>query len=100
MIKDGVMKSTMAKIGMLFAKPVFMDIKEATNPDKQGGAPLLGVRGVTVISHGKSSPNAMYNAVRVARAMVKTSMNDKIAQEAARLAEVLREEPANEDSIV
>jgi glycerol-3-phosphate acyltransferase PlsX len=96
MIKDGVMQSVPAKLGMLLAKPVFKRIKHDTDPDKQGGAPLLGVRGVSIISHGRSSPFAMYNAVRNARAMVKASVNDKIAQRAAELAETLKEAEAED----
>lgn len=40
-----------------------------------GGAPLLGVRGVSVIAHGKSSPMALKNAVKVAVRAVESRMN-------------------------
>jgi glycerol-3-phosphate acyltransferase PlsX len=40
-----------------------------------GGAPLLGVRGVSVIAHGKSSPMALKNAVKVAVRAVDSRMN-------------------------
>ena len=48
-----------------------------------GGAPLLGVKGVSIISHGKSSPRAIKNAVKVAAQAVVSGMN---AQIGARLA--------------
>ncbi len=48
-----------------------------------GGAPLLGVKGVSIISHGKSSPRAIKNAVKVAAQAVVSGMNDQIG---ARLA--------------
>ncbi|GAC1654964.1 MAG: phosphate acyltransferase PlsX [Gemmatimonadaceae bacterium] len=48
-----------------------------------GGAPLLGVRGVSIISHGKSSPRAIKNALRVAAQAVGSRMNDHVG---ARLA--------------
>jgi phosphate acyltransferase len=48
-----------------------------------GGAPLLGVKGVSIISHGKSSPRAIKNAVKVAAQAVVSRMNDQIG---ARLA--------------
>jgi len=48
-----------------------------------GGAPLLGVKGVSIISHGKSSPRAIKNAVEVAAQAVVSGMNDQIG---ARLA--------------
>jgi len=43
-----------------------------------GGAPLLGVRGVSIICHGNSSPRAMKNAIKVAVRAVETRMNDQI----------------------
>src|SRR6202162_2471748 len=43
-----------------------------------GGAPLLGVRGVSIICHGNSSPRAIKNAVKVAVRAVETGMNDQI----------------------
>jgi glycerol-3-phosphate acyltransferase PlsX len=45
-----------------------------------GGAPLLGVRGVSIICHGNSSPRAIKNAVKVAVRAVETGMNDQIGQ--------------------
>jgi len=45
-----------------------------------GGAPLLGVRGVSIICHGNSSPRAIKNAIKVAVRAVETGMNDQIGQ--------------------
>jgi glycerol-3-phosphate acyltransferase PlsX len=45
-----------------------------------GGAPLLGVQGVSIICHGNSPPRAIKNAVKVAVRAVETRMNDHIAQ--------------------
>jgi glycerol-3-phosphate acyltransferase PlsX len=45
-----------------------------------GGAPLLGVRGVSIISHGKSSPRAIKNALHVALQAVESRMNDHIGR--------------------
>jgi glycerol-3-phosphate acyltransferase PlsX len=45
-----------------------------------GGAPLLGVRGVSIICHGNSSPHAIKNAIKVAVRAVETGMNDQIGQ--------------------
>jgi glycerol-3-phosphate acyltransferase PlsX len=54
-----------------------------------GGAPLLGVKGISIISHGKSSPRALKNALLVALRAVETRMNDHIGR---RLAQSLPEE--------
>jgi glycerol-3-phosphate acyltransferase PlsX len=47
---------------------------------EHGGAPLLGVRGVSIISHGKSSPRAIKNAIRAAVRAVDSRMNEHIGR--------------------
>jgi len=47
---------------------------------EHGGAPLLGVNGVSIISHGKSSPRAIMNALKVAVQAVETQMNEHIGR--------------------
>lgn len=53
------------------------------HPDSVGGALLLGVKGVCVISHGSSSADAMVNAIRVAHEMVEVEMVDHLTAAAA-----------------
>jgi glycerol-3-phosphate acyltransferase PlsX len=53
---------------------------------EHGGAPLLGVRGVSIISHGKSSPNAIKNAVLVALRAVESRMTEHIGRRLAQSA--------------
>jgi glycerol-3-phosphate acyltransferase PlsX len=47
---------------------------------EHGGAPLLGVKGVSIIAHGKSSPRAIKNALKAAAQAVTSGMNDLIGQ--------------------
>ena len=47
---------------------------------EHGGAPLLGVRGVSIIAHGKSGPRAIKNALKAASRAVSSGMNDLIGQ--------------------
>ncbi len=47
---------------------------------EHGGAPLLGVNGVSIISHGKSSPRAIKNAIKVAVQAIETRMNEHIGR--------------------
>ncbi|MES2522154.1 MAG: phosphate acyltransferase PlsX [Gemmatimonadota bacterium] len=54
--------------------------------DEYGGAPLLGVGGVSIISHGKSSPRALMNAIHVAVRAVESGMTEAIGR---RLAETM-----------
>jgi glycerol-3-phosphate acyltransferase PlsX len=51
---------------------------EGFDSSEYGGAPLLGVRGVSIICHGNSSPRAIKNAIKVAVRAVETGMNDQI----------------------
>lgn len=68
-----------AIIGML-AKPFMKRIYEKINYEEFGGALLLGVKGITVISHGRSKAYAIKNAVRVAKEAVEKGINRKISE--------------------
>jgi glycerol-3-phosphate acyltransferase PlsX len=54
-------------------------------PDNTGGALLLGVNGVCVISHGASSSTAIFNACRVARDCVTAHVVDRLTDAAREL---------------
>ena len=69
---------TAREAGKMLA-PALGDMAEELHPDSVGGAVLLGVRGVCVISHGASSAAAVMNAIKVAREMVTTGMVGHIA---------------------
>ena len=60
-----------------------MTIKKALRSldySEHGGAPLLGVKGVSIICHGRSSPTAIKNAIKVAVRAVDSRMNDHIGR--------------------
>ena len=64
--------------------PALDGMARELHPDSVGGALLLGVRGVCVISHGSSSAAAMMNAIGVAREMVIAQMVDHLVDTARR----------------
>ena len=66
-------------IGLL-AKPFMSRIYTRINYEEFGGALLLGVKGITVISHGRSKAYAIKNAVRVAKEAVVNDVNRQIAE--------------------
>jgi glycerol-3-phosphate acyltransferase PlsX len=66
MIKEEVKGSWMAKTAYLLARGAVNDIKKKLDYSEYGGAPLLGVDGVVIIGHGRSSPKAVKNAIRLA----------------------------------
>ena len=55
-----------------------LPLYQEVDPDQQGGAMLLGVNGVCIISHGSSSATAVVNAVRVARDLVEHGVVDRL----------------------
>ena len=59
--------------------PVLLPLNEQLDPESYGGAMLLGIDGVCIISHGSSSAKAIVNAVRVAREMVDARLVDRLA---------------------
>jgi glycerol-3-phosphate acyltransferase PlsX len=80
-----VVKSLFAAIGRPEYKvhadalmPAFLDLYSQFDPDSTGGAMLLGLNGVCIISHGSSSARAMVNGIKVARDMVQGDIVEKI----------------------
>ena len=63
--------------------PHLLPIAEELDPENTGGAMLLGVDGVCVISHGSSSANAVVNAVRVAHELAASGLVGRIARAVA-----------------
>ena len=53
---------------------------------EHGGAPLLGVKGVSIICHGRSSPRAIKNAIKIAVQAVDSKMNEHIGRRLERAA--------------
>jgi len=62
--------------------PALDQMVSELHPDSVGGALLLGVKGICVISHGSSSPAAIVNAIRVAHEMVEVGMVDHLTSAA------------------
>ena len=80
MLKQEFKADILGKIIGLLAKPFMKRIYTKINYEEFGGALLLGVKGITVISHGRSKAYAIKNAVRVAKHAVETGVNEKIAK--------------------
>jgi len=81
LIKDKINNSGLfQKIGALLLNPVFKELKKATDYAEYGGAPLLGVNGCVIISHGKSNAKAIKNAIFQAVRYVENNVNEKISE--------------------
>jgi phosphate acyltransferase len=81
MLKKAIKSSLTSQIGYALSKRAFDDFRKRTDYSETGGAPLLGVRGITVIGHGRSNANAIKNAIRVAGDLCRSRVNEKIEQE-------------------
>jgi phosphate acyltransferase len=66
MLKREISSVSTGRIGYLMMKPAIRNFKRRTDYDEYGGAPLLGINGTSIISHGRSSSKAIKNALRVA----------------------------------
>lgn len=64
LLKREIKKSPLALLGAWLMKSRLQHIKKLADYSEYGGAPLLGVNGVVMISHGRSSPKAIKNAIR------------------------------------
>jgi glycerol-3-phosphate acyltransferase PlsX len=79
LIKNEIYSSgILQKIGAFLLKPVFKALKKATDYAEYGGAPLLGVNGCVIISHGKSNSKAIKNAIFQAIKYVENDVTKKI----------------------
>lgn len=81
LIKEEVKKSILATIAGLFLKPVFKKLKQRLNYEEYGGAPLLGVDGVVIIGHGRSTSLAIKNAILTAVRYIERDVNSHIKDE-------------------
>lgn len=79
-LKDELKRSPIRLLGALLSKGAFTAIKNRTSTDEYGGTPLLGVNGICIKAHGNSSPRALRNAIRVARAAVEQRVNERIIE--------------------
>ena len=66
MLKREIADIATGRIGYLLMKPALRNFRKKTDYDEYGGAPLLGINGTCIISHGRSSAKAIRNAVKAA----------------------------------
>jgi glycerol-3-phosphate acyltransferase PlsX len=62
-------------------KPAFYALKRRVDYAEYGGAPLLGVDGISIISHGRSSARAIRNAIGVAAKFAEGEVNKHIRED-------------------
>jgi len=79
LMKQYIRKSLPAKIGaLMMRKKVFVNMKKEVDKDEYGGAPLLGIDGCAIISHGASNAKAIKNAIFQAITYTSSGVNKEI----------------------
>ncbi|MGP1485159.1 MAG: phosphate acyltransferase PlsX [Campylobacter sp.] len=85
-IKRQAKKSIVAMTGSILMKKVFTLLKKQVSYDEYGGAPLIGVDGCVIISHGKSNSKAIKNAIFQAINFANSNINKVIKDELSHFA--------------
>lgn len=80
-IKNKIKESFLTRMAGAVLAPGLLDLKKKLDYEEYGGAPLLGLNGVCIISHGKSKAKAIKNAIRVAKRMVLNNVVMEIKEE-------------------
>jgi phosphate acyltransferase len=84
-LKESLKATITRQVGYLLSRSAFIDFKKRIDHTEYGGAPLLGVKGVCIITHGSSNANAIKNAVRVAAESAERQINGAIERGLASL---------------
>lgn len=87
-LKQKIGRRIHSNIGAFLLKSSFKRVKRSYDWEEYGGVPLLGVNGVIIICHGKSSPKAIKNAVLEAEKTVERKVNQHIETELESLGEL------------
>lgn len=82
-LKKECFKGPSRIMGAILLKGAFKSLKQQLDPDIYGGAPLLGVPGAVIITHGSSSHKAIYHAVRVGANAARNDVSGLIAKQIA-----------------
>jgi glycerol-3-phosphate acyltransferase PlsX len=89
MLREELGANAMRRTGALLSKGAFAAMKDRINPERYGGAPLLGLRGNILKAHGSSNRNAIKSAIRAAGEIIKADMNQRIEADIARANDLL-----------
>jgi glycerol-3-phosphate acyltransferase PlsX len=81
LIKEIAAESFLSRFGYALLRPAFGRYKKRMDYAEFGGASLLGVNGICIISHGRSSGRAIKNAIRVAKEIFEGRVNEHIQQD-------------------
>ncbi len=79
-VKEGMMTSLRSKIGALLVKPALKNTLKAFDVEQYGGAPMLGLNGLVVKTHGSSKANEIKNSILQCVTFTEQDINQKIKE--------------------
>lgn len=79
-VKNGMMKSLRSKIGALLVKPALKETLKSFDASQYGGAPLLGLNGLVVKTHGNSKANEVKNSIIQCVTFKEQNINEKVKE--------------------
>ena len=80
MVKKGLMSSFRSKLGALLIKPALKSTLKSFDATEYGGAPLLGLKGLVVKTHGSSKANEVKNSIIQCISFKEQGISDKIKE--------------------
>lgn len=89
MLREELQANPMRATGALLSKGAFSALKERINPERYGGAPLLGLKGNILKAHGSSNRHAIKSAIHAASQIIRADMNHRIEADIARANDLL-----------
>jgi glycerol-3-phosphate acyltransferase PlsX len=89
-LRQDIEKNLLRKLGYLLMRPAFRSLKSRVDYAEYGGAPLVGINGISIISHGRSSEHAVKNAIRVAAELAKSEVNKHLREDIEKNMELIR----------
>lgn len=81
LLKQDLSRYLSSRVGAFLSRKAFRHFKTRIDYSEYGGAPLLGIKGASIVCHGRSPAKAIKNAVRVARDFHTFKVNEKIEEE-------------------
>ncbi len=89
-LKEELKKNPLRMLGAFLCKGAFVNMKAQLNPDQYAGAPLLGLRGLIIKTHGSSNRNAIEGAISVTTELIKHDMRQRIENDVEQATRILK----------
>lgn len=81
LIKEKMTATNLRRLGALLVKPAMKEIVQTIDYAETGGAPLLGVNGISIVCHGSSKEKAIINAIRVAKECISVRITEQLGMD-------------------